>query len=321
MRASAAFPGIPPRRLLLDPERTEPNERRPSLSAPNYGFRGADAARTEQAPQIARQVPRYCFLSDGGLWNNLGTQVLREDGFYRGNRVGTPRTPNRLLSIDASTALRKSPTWRFLIPGVSVLSWLLRSLQLLYENSVAPRRNTIEDLLTRQIRTLDSRGQRTDLLVDLSPVDVVVDELEDLAAQGGWPQSLAGFIHPDLGLPITRRPRWEEGASVAAGDVGFPTTLDRVPAEMARRLIARGYLNTWLITAFWQVPQDSETELLDTLKRRVEGNLRHHRAHVTTRTVAVRLVRCEGGTDRHGAREAMTVSSLSARPLISLRYG
>lgn len=268
VRASAAFPGIPPRRLRLDPERTEPNERRPSLSAPKYGFGGVEAARAEQL-EIARHSPPYCFLSDGGLWNNLGTQALREDGFYLGEHVTPPGTPKQLLSIDASASLRTSPTWTYLIPGVSVLSWLLRSLQLLYENSVAPRRNTIQGSLSQHIRTLDSEGQRMDLLVDLGPVDTMVEELENLAGQAGWPAALADFIRPELGIPVTRRPAWDDNASAADGDVTFPTTLDRVPVNMARRLIARGYLNTWLTTALIQNPEDPDIELLDTLRRRV----------------------------------------------------
>ena len=55
VRASAAFPGIPPRRLRIP--------RDPQMEAP-----------LDELPQVA-------FLGDGGLWNNLGTQVAREDRF------------------------------------------------------------------------------------------------------------------------------------------------------------------------------------------------------------------------------------------------
>jgi hypothetical protein len=53
-RASAAFPGIPPRRLKIPPD-----------------------PRNE----LVSDLPRVAFLADGGLWNNLGTQAIREDRF------------------------------------------------------------------------------------------------------------------------------------------------------------------------------------------------------------------------------------------------
>jgi hypothetical protein len=54
VRASAAFPGIPPRRVRVP--------------------------RDPQNPNVAG-TPDIAFLGDGGIWNNLGSQVLRESKF------------------------------------------------------------------------------------------------------------------------------------------------------------------------------------------------------------------------------------------------
>ena len=85
VRASAGFPGIPPRRVTLSP------------------------LDSEQHPEGQKRVPSVSFLSDGGIWNNLATQPF-EDGYLR-SRVTGDGSPDDygpwvVVVADASRAAR-----------------------------------------------------------------------------------------------------------------------------------------------------------------------------------------------------------------------
>jgi hypothetical protein len=113
LRASAGFPGIPPRRLRLI----------------------GDSWTSSLYP--VRRQGSVVFLSDGGVWNNLGTQAVVEDNFYHGE-VGTP--PMVVLCLDASADVSESSGWNFSIPGGAEIQDLWRSAMISNANTVAPRR-------------------------------------------------------------------------------------------------------------------------------------------------------------------------------------
>jgi hypothetical protein len=75
LRASAGFPGIPPRRLRL--------------------ARGCTSSESVSG----RRLPPVAFLSDGGIWNNLATQPFEERFLF--DLYG----PWIVLVVDASAAL------------------------------------------------------------------------------------------------------------------------------------------------------------------------------------------------------------------------
>jgi hypothetical protein len=77
VRASAAFPGgIPPKRFRLG----------------KYGFQ-SDAGQDmtwyalRHLGQHRLNPPRFVFLADGGVWNNLGTQAIVEDKGRSGSQL------------------------------------------------------------------------------------------------------------------------------------------------------------------------------------------------------------------------------------------
>jgi hypothetical protein len=148
VRASAAFPGIPPRRVLMP---TDPVN-----------------------PDVAA-APRVAFLADGGMWNNLGTQVLREDQFLGSHATrenGVPRpywtAPNMpLLIINGSATRRPSQPWKFYVPGLASLAALLQTTRILSTNTVVPRSNAMMRSFQRRIW----RARRPD---QWDPLDLVL---------------------------------------------------------------------------------------------------------------------------------------------------
>src|SRR5262249_32009823 len=94
VRASASFPGIPPKRLSF-----------PRWASLRHikearGTSGGTVCEPDDNPRDSR-APAVAFLGDGGLWNNLGTHVVREDQFLRGESDEVPI----LLCINASAPL------------------------------------------------------------------------------------------------------------------------------------------------------------------------------------------------------------------------
>ncbi|MET0324983.1 MAG: hypothetical protein ABW219_07170 [Ilumatobacteraceae bacterium] len=158
VRASSAFPGIPPLRLRSDS----------ALGAP----RRSPARRRTGAPGAAEDldVPvvrsGVLFLADGGLWNNLGSHVLREHHILRGreaNDVGLP-----LLCVNSSAPGAASARFVYSVPVLAQVAALFRTLRVLTVNTVRPRVTAIADAMTRRNALGLRPGPR-------DPLDVVVD--------------------------------------------------------------------------------------------------------------------------------------------------
>jgi hypothetical protein len=105
-------------------------------------------------------------LSDGGIVNNLGTQPLREDRFFRG-KDDNAAVPQVLLSANASAPMRARHAWPYYVPGIAVISQLVRCLQMLNVNTVAPRVGSTRLLLKRRAAA-GSYNDDVDLIVNLS---------------------------------------------------------------------------------------------------------------------------------------------------------
>lgn len=282
VRASAAFPGIPPRRMLFPADTGNPN---------------------------VAATPRTAFLADGGLWNNLGSQVLREDRFIGSDvtrvdgrlcapSLGSSAWTLPLLLVNGSAALRPSRTWPFVVPGMAQLTALLQGTRVLNTNTVGPRVTAMKQSFERRV----GKGHRPDhydpldLVVDLSPPKVIQKEynygawgeeqiqLTDEAVEK-WEQGVlsrvrkqmkndtgsdadrlhyllqtpepagsypvAGFAEIQGWDAVLRSDAWRAAVEVDGGaEIAVPTTLGRIDAEVARRLVARGYLNTFLVSLY-----------------------------------------------------------------------
>jgi hypothetical protein len=146
VRASAGFPGIPPRRFRMPDDPANP--------------------AVAQAPSVA-------YLADGGLWNNLGSQVLREDQFLGSNAApdeGTLRpyqwvssvaTNMPLLVVNGSAPLKPSWPGVYRIPGLALLAALVQTSRILSPNTVVPRITAMKQSFQRRLgaRVSNNRSQ------------------------------------------------------------------------------------------------------------------------------------------------------------------
>jgi hypothetical protein len=161
VRASASFPGIPPKRLSFG---RFSRVRRIDEGHLSFGGR---VHETGDPPALrARGV---AFLGDGGLWNNLGTHVLREDQFLRGER--SHGVLPHILCINASAPMSPSSPIPYYIPGLAALLALIQSGQILNVNTVQPRLQRMHEAQRRRAlygSHLDA-GDPLDMVADLSP--------------------------------------------------------------------------------------------------------------------------------------------------------
>lgn len=134
LRASAGFPGIPPRRFRVV----------------------GGTWLTSLLP--VRPSGDVAFLSDGGIWNNLGTQAYVEGRFYRGSERQTFLDPMVVLSLDASAELERHRGWDLQLPGWAEIQALLRQVTILTTNTVEPRRETFRDRFRLAIQRGDLLG-------------------------------------------------------------------------------------------------------------------------------------------------------------------
>ena len=148
VRASAGFPGIPPRRLQLNGFERDPADR------------GKDA-----------DVPSLTFLSDGGIWNNLATAPF-EDGYLWGTYG-----PWVVVVADASAPLDYKTPGGFHIPGLAEFRALVRQSVIQNVNTVGPRRLRYHDWIRRE---LSSHRSARFWLERLYPVVSCIEVPEDV---------------------------------------------------------------------------------------------------------------------------------------------
>ncbi|MBN3815584.1 hypothetical protein G3N57_02745 [Paraburkholderia sp. Se-20369] len=291
VRASASFPGIPPKRLSFGCF-----SRVKLIKKPPFTFRGQI-----HDPGAKNLAPKVAFLGDGGLWNNLGTHVLREDQFLRGVRqIGI--SP-KILCINASAPLPPSSPFPYHIPGLGSLLALIQSVQILNVNTVQPRLQRMHDAHQRAAKYGDH-------LVTSDPLEVVADLIpvsENLRFNGSlckhpfeirrldpviakWEKDIVDAIDQwGDSLDLGSEPMLEDAHNLAqtvakklydrpSGDAAIagmvdhhtwddlvnavdptlldtkipriPTTLGRLPPEAALRLLALGYVNTFVNSVF-----------------------------------------------------------------------
>lgn len=158
VRASAGFPGIPPRRIAVGRH-----------SRPSRVIKRVDRPLTfgGKAPELPNwENGTVMLLSDGGIVNNLGTQSLREDGFFQGKT--RQWSISVLVAANASAPITRRHYWPYYVPGISLVSQLWRSLQIQNINTVVPRVASTRILLKRRSQAGTYYSDDVDLVVNLS---------------------------------------------------------------------------------------------------------------------------------------------------------
>lgn len=242
VRASAAFPGIPPRRLRVPPDPTN---------------------------LLVTSSPSIAFLADGGLWNNLGNQAMREDGFLGSygerdaSRVPRPYWTEipadvPMLCFNGSAPLRPSNPRMFSVPGIALLKALLQTTYILNANTVVPRVLAMQRAFERRVLQNESirKGDPLNLVVDLMEVEETVRRYthgfgpDDLLPRPPPNGSISGFAKFEDLETLRDSDIWQRLTIGGTGPVDAATTLDRVSVDLARRLIACAYLNTYIASLF-----------------------------------------------------------------------
>jgi hypothetical protein len=264
VRSSAAFPGIPPRRILFG-RRTRLRQ----LPDARLTFGGA----VEPSAATGPKLPSAGLLADGGMWNNLGTQVVREDRFIGGEPNG--RVPRVVFCLNGSAPLTPGSAFWYRIPGVGALVAFVRGTKILNSNTVWPRVLSMQSALFGRASTtpmsLAETTSTLDVVADVfRPVDTVVSSIRTATADHS---TVPGLVSHDSIDDVETSAQWRDLCELADGPVDVPTTLGRIDAESALRLVARGYLNTYVLSLFIK-DASSNVELLAPLpglRKRLEA--------------------------------------------------
>ena len=255
VRCSAGFPGIPPRRLsirpaALDETRKWPRTRRSGYLLRRYNPReqsvdidvtfGGETSTSKVT--MAPQPPpprRTLWLADGGIWNNLGTHVARED---------RARNDLSLLCINASALDEGVDPRLFVVPIVAQVVSVLRSLRILLTNSVVPRVQSMESLTSHETgERLAGASTPAATIVSLtqSPEEVLTMLRGSAASPDDIADQYGHEWHRDI-VPLDALDNLTECAKKWKLPPLTPvrTNLTRLPEDVAIALLMRGYLNT-----------------------------------------------------------------------------
>jgi hypothetical protein len=261
LRATAGFPGIPPRLFQWKRLRKVPLKQ-PTEDDP--------VERAELQPGSAETsniiLPSQGFLSDGGIWNNLATEPF-EDQFMLDKRG-----PWDMLVSDASGRPTRSCRLMLSIPGLAELTALIREEIILADNTVGPRLQMyMHDVFTelRQPAALRFQIERMYPIVSIAetPEQLVTRFRKDFEAPEEFKYKESGLGIPERYHSVKSRldnlndPNTNDHATLAAFQrwsvlkphravvdpvAQYSTTLAAVPIESAVAIVARGYCNAAL---------------------------------------------------------------------------
>jgi hypothetical protein len=259
---------------------------RPYHDVVNFGVANKTQAPTDV--EDYRTQPRLAILADGGLWNNLGTQVFREDGFRYGV-AAIANAPALLLCINASATLRPSGILGYQLPGVSLITSLFRGMRILNTNTVLPRTQAMMNAAGMRAAhySYPSQDDPLDVIVDLRTIEetrlqmVRYWDLSYAPSVYGLPverpeaEQAPGYIDEETLDAINRFDGWKELKELTRGTVTIQTTLGRIDRNTARLLVALGYVNTFLMSWIVYPPSDPDREMakLVHLRERLEDLL------------------------------------------------
>jgi predicted acylesterase/phospholipase RssA len=259
VRASAAFPGgIPPKRV--------------PLGDVHYEFTLTHVEARWQVTNTRHRKageyrPRFLFLADGGVWNNLGTQAFFEDDLYRGlsswsGGLRGVRPPGaRFLVVNASAPLPAARLWRLHVPLIGEITALGRSLGILNVNTVAPRVFRLRENPRCTVVSISDVRDRALERMSVQALRAAHPDDDELALYEQFGHEL--WHWPELRIMDTLA---HEGLARASS--GVRTTLGRIRRDDAIRLLVHAYQNTLAeVYAALPHPRPTPTPRLDRFER------------------------------------------------------
>lgn len=260
VRASAAFPGgFPPKRLSLARSGLVWTSRTEGLDdfERRFGWMGRTRHRKQAAggdAEVPRSLrpPRALFLSDGGVWNNLGTDWTPP--------LGNDDVPGSLvrLVVDASAPVASRRMGGLNVPGLAEGLAIFRTMSVLYSNTVEPRVKALDGeaaqamreraagtgrwTLPAVIRVVDGREQLMRRYSRICRQAGVEREPELFRGPNGEVADLWGWLYK---THHTIHGKARPGLRLWNSTVG--TTLGRVERDTAISLLMHGYVGTMTV--------------------------------------------------------------------------
>jgi len=210
VQASAAFPGAFPVRWF----RTAP-----------HNFQGG----TEQGP--------FMVLADGGVYDNMGEQwplgvAVRKRRWPELGR--SLHVPEEMIVVNASCDMGWSSVARLGIPLLGEYFTLRRVVDVLYDNTTAPRRRLMIQEFEQAAR--ETGGMKGALLtIEQSPFRIP----DYYVANTDWPERTARAKAVIEKLQESERRSW---GAVVACNCGVRTTLSKLGPKTSAQLLYQGYV-------------------------------------------------------------------------------
>jgi hypothetical protein len=232
VRASAAFPGgLPPKRLsVTDFELTlTPLQ---------------EIGRLQQVIFREEKRPAMLYLADGGIWNNLGTDwFLPRTRQLLVNLSDKQSFAEQLIIVDATAPTAAQSNLRLLkYPWLAEIFSLFRVLIVSYTSSVMARVNEFTGAKAKSDNDFPLIARMVSPLSETPKARI---------AWWGYPESWSGrlnfisFLRKSL-KPWTFRKKWvvRRPTNLHVWNSKVPTTLFRIPREIAVQLMIHGYAST-----------------------------------------------------------------------------
>jgi predicted acylesterase/phospholipase RssA len=225
VQASACLPGAFPPRWLR---------------ARRFGFHYPDDAVHPNDPCPDRrdrpaEAPAFLILTDGGAYDNMADQWAigrreRTDCFPDPHDLHPE--PRELIVVNASAGAGWAPFRRSRIPGAGELFSLLKTKDVLYDQTTATRRRMLNDRALHAART--GQGMRIGLVnIPRSPFHLP----KNFAKYGDAAGERARAVLIALG---ETEPQWEQDATANATQV--KTSLSKMGVEVSARLLHHAYV-------------------------------------------------------------------------------
>lgn len=239
VRASAAFPGgIPPMRLDVHRLGVSPTAIQSLTLWQQLVFRDV------------KKPPSILYLADGGVWNNLGTDWFNPStASLVLTAVDAQPECKELLVVDASapTAAKPRLGW-FWLPYAAEVLLLFRVWEVSYASTVNARVEDLESRASSEVRS-ETRRERPLLVRMLDPVSKSIKW--PLLAWRGDPDHWSGRWSAWLALKRLFSAQIPSKRLVVRGLARLhertalvPTTLFRIPPEVAVQVLLHGFVST-----------------------------------------------------------------------------
>lgn len=201
------------------------------------GFPAAWLPTARHRFQDGRNSATYMTLSDGGVYDNMGEEWAL--GLPSRKSRPAPSRPelcdaDELIVVNASGDMKWQSTTALGIPVLSELTTMVRVINVMYDNTTAPRRRMLIDIFKESERL--GHGLRGSLVtIDQTPFRVpkAFAKSQDEPDRAKRAQAVLDLLGPD------QEDRWNQ---IAKDNTDVATTMAKLGPDVSAKLIYQGYV-------------------------------------------------------------------------------